>query len=264
MPRRSRCISGRWRSGKRPGAGASRYGRQPQQPGRSVSRPGQLCARPSRCISGRWRSGKRPWGRSIRIRPPASTTWQAVSRPGQVRQAEPLYQRALAIREKALGPEHPDTATSLNNLADLYRDQGKYAPGGAAVSAGAGDQGKGPGAGASRHGHQPQQPGRSVSRPGQLRQAEPLYQRALAIDEKVLGPEHPARPRASTTWQICIATRASMPGRAAVSAGAGDQGKGPGAGASGNGHQPEQPGQFICRPGQYAPGRAAVSAGAGD
>ncbi len=68
---------------------------------------------------------------------------------GKYAQAEPLYQRALAIREKALGPEHPDVATSLNNRALLYDEQGKYA------------------------------------------QAEPLYQRALAVLEKALGPEHP-------------------------------------------------------------------------
>ena len=36
---------------------------------------------------------------------------------GDYAKAEPLYQRALKISEKALGPEHPDTATSLNNLA---------------------------------------------------------------------------------------------------------------------------------------------------
>ena len=29
--------------------------------------------------------------------------------------------------ENALGPEHPNVATSLNNLAGLYEDQGKYA-----------------------------------------------------------------------------------------------------------------------------------------
>ena len=28
---------------------------------------------------------------------------------------------------KALGPDHPNVATSLNNLAELYRNQGKYA-----------------------------------------------------------------------------------------------------------------------------------------
>ena len=39
---------------------------------------------------------------------------------GRYAEAEPLYERALAIREKALGPDHPDVATSLNNLAVLY------------------------------------------------------------------------------------------------------------------------------------------------
>jgi tetratricopeptide (TPR) repeat protein len=33
----------------------------------------------------------------------------------------------LAIREKALGPEHPDTANSMNNLAFLLDAQGKPA-----------------------------------------------------------------------------------------------------------------------------------------
>jgi tetratricopeptide (TPR) repeat protein len=40
-------------------------------------------------------------------------------------EAAPLLERALAIREKALGPEHPETATSLHSLAGLYRDQGR-------------------------------------------------------------------------------------------------------------------------------------------
>ena len=35
--------------------------------------------------------------------------------------------RALAIREKQLGPLHPATAQTLNNLAHLYKKQGKYA-----------------------------------------------------------------------------------------------------------------------------------------
>ena len=46
---------------------------------------------------------------------------------GRYADAEPLYQRSLAIREKGLGPDHPDVATALNNLADLYLSQGRYA-----------------------------------------------------------------------------------------------------------------------------------------
>ena len=40
--------------------------------------------------------------------------------------AEPLYQRALRIRESELGPDHSLTTTTMNNLARLYRDMGKY------------------------------------------------------------------------------------------------------------------------------------------
>jgi tetratricopeptide (TPR) repeat protein len=45
---------------------------------------------------------------------------------GHYAEAEPLYQRSLAIVEKALGPEHPHVAPILNNLAELYRAQGRY------------------------------------------------------------------------------------------------------------------------------------------
>jgi tetratricopeptide (TPR) repeat protein len=34
--------------------------------------------------------------------------------------AEPLFLRAIALDEKALGPESPDLATDLNNLGLLY------------------------------------------------------------------------------------------------------------------------------------------------
>ena len=37
------------------------------------------------------------------------------------------FEQSLAIREAALGPDHPDVATSLNNVAELYRAQGRFA-----------------------------------------------------------------------------------------------------------------------------------------
>jgi tetratricopeptide (TPR) repeat protein len=37
-----------------------------------------------------------------------------------------LCLQALAIRKARLGEQHPDTATSLNNLAGLYQAQGRY------------------------------------------------------------------------------------------------------------------------------------------
>lgn len=38
-------------------------------------------------------------------------------------EAGSLYNRSLAIREKALDPDHPDVATSLSNLALFLRAQ---------------------------------------------------------------------------------------------------------------------------------------------
>jgi len=46
---------------------------------------------------------------------------------GQYDKAILLTRRILAIAEKALGPEHPQVATLLNNLADLYLHRGDYA-----------------------------------------------------------------------------------------------------------------------------------------
>jgi tetratricopeptide (TPR) repeat protein len=45
---------------------------------------------------------------------------------GELADAEQLYRRALEIRERRLGPTHPDVATTLNNLAALEAAQGNY------------------------------------------------------------------------------------------------------------------------------------------
>ena len=45
---------------------------------------------------------------------------------GRHTEAEPLYLRALAIRESALGPDHPDVATALSTLGVLYHNMGRY------------------------------------------------------------------------------------------------------------------------------------------
>ena len=41
-------------------------------------------------------------------------------------EAEPLYQRALAIREQALGPTHQGVANTLNDLGELVREKEEF------------------------------------------------------------------------------------------------------------------------------------------
>src|SRR4051794_3980610 len=45
----------------------------------------------------------------------------------RVAEAEPLLRRALDIRERVLGLEHPDVATSLGNLAVILTMRGRSA-----------------------------------------------------------------------------------------------------------------------------------------
>ena len=108
---------------------------------------------------------------------------------GDYAKAEPLYRRALAIHEKALGPEHPATATSLNNLAVLYRGDGRLRQGRAALC--------GAHLAIREKALGPEHPETANSlnnlavlykAMGDYAKAEPLYQRALAIREKALGP----------------------------------------------------------------------------
>jgi tetratricopeptide (TPR) repeat protein len=65
---------------------------------------------------------RKPWGRD---HPYVATTLSLLAElyraEGDYGRAAPLFQRALAIYEKALGPEHPDVALSLNNL--IKQDQ---------------------------------------------------------------------------------------------------------------------------------------------
>ncbi|CAM9468013.1 unnamed protein product, partial [Sphacelaria rigidula] len=45
---------------------------------------------------------------------------------GKYDKARAMFERALNIRESALGPVHPDVAASLNDLGWLLRLQGRY------------------------------------------------------------------------------------------------------------------------------------------
>ena len=115
----------------------------------------------------------------------------ALYEAGKFSQAEPLFRRSLAIREKVLGPEHQNVATSLNNLAELYRDQGKYVEAEPLYrrSRAIWEKVLGP-----EHPNVAQSLNNLAALyrdQGKYAEAEPLYRRSLAIREKVLGPEHP-------------------------------------------------------------------------
>lgn len=115
----------------------------------------------------------------------------ALYKQGKYREALPLYERSLAIREKALAPQHPDTALSLNNLASVYQSMGDYAKALPLHERALAFNEKALG---SQHPHTASSLSHLASvyhSMGDFAKALPLHERALAINEKALGSQHP-------------------------------------------------------------------------
>ena len=102
----------------------------------------------------------------------------------------PLFERALAIREKVLGPEHPDTATSLNNLALLLQAQGDFAGARPLFERVLGDQRESTRSRASSHESRAHQSVSPASHCGQPTEALALGETALTAYDKLLGRDH--------------------------------------------------------------------------
>jgi tetratricopeptide (TPR) repeat protein len=105
-------------------------------------------------------------------------------------EAAPLLRDALAISVNVLGPDHPDTAISLNNLANVLRARGDLAEARPLYERALAISEKVLG---------PEHPATAISltnlanllvSQGDLVGARPLYERALAIREEAFGPEH--------------------------------------------------------------------------
>ena len=110
---------------------------------------------------------------------------------GRYDEAIHIAKEVLAIYEKTLGSEHPDTATSLNNLAALYRTTGRYEEAEPLYKRSLAIREKALG---------PEHPDTATSlnnlallyeTTGRYAEAEPFMKRALAIHEKALGKDHP-------------------------------------------------------------------------
>jgi tetratricopeptide (TPR) repeat protein len=102
-----------------------------------------------------------------------------------------VAQKALQVAEQNVGPDHPDVAASLNNLAGLYQTQGQYPQSGPLYKRSLAIYEKALG---------PDHPYVATSlnnlamlyyAQGAYAKAEPLLKRSLAISEKALGPDHP-------------------------------------------------------------------------
>jgi tetratricopeptide (TPR) repeat protein len=127
----------------------------------------------------------------------SDATWSSIGL-ARVAQGQSLWAEAekwskacLQMTEKRCGAEHPDTASSLNNLALLYRAMGRYPEAEPLYLRSLSIDEQQLGAG---------HPSTAMSlnnlavlyyAMGRYPEAEPLYLRSLSIDEQQLGADHP-------------------------------------------------------------------------
>src|SRR5262245_32725230 len=110
---------------------------------------------------------------------------------GKYDEALPYFEGALEIRERRLGPDHPDVSQAIIGLATIHNFKGEYSKAEPLYQRALAIREKSLG---------PEHPDVAQSLNilavlyaalGDFAKAEPLNQRALAIQEKSLGPEHP-------------------------------------------------------------------------
>src|SRR5262245_1664583 len=110
---------------------------------------------------------------------------------GKYDEALPYFEGALEIRERILGPDHPDVSQAITGLATIHNFKGEYSKAETLCQRALAIREKSLG---------PEHPDVAQSLNilavlyaalGDYAKAEPLHLRALAIQEKSLGPEHP-------------------------------------------------------------------------
>jgi tetratricopeptide (TPR) repeat protein len=132
------------------------------------------------------RAGEEPLAAKL-----CSATGHALQAVGDFRTARLWHERALAIRDRMLGPDHPDTAESLNNLGVLLQHEGKLAAARPLLERALVIRQRVLGPDHRNTATSLDNLGALLRDQDELDAARPLYERALAIRSRVLGPNHP-------------------------------------------------------------------------
>jgi tetratricopeptide (TPR) repeat protein len=119
-------------------------------------------------------------------------------------EAEQMYQRALQGKEKAWGPEHTSTLSTVNNLASLYATQGKLVEAEQMYQRALQGNEKAWGPEHTSTLSTVNNLANLYKTQGKLVEAEQMYQRALQGYEKLLGAENITTyiPALNTIWNL--------------------------------------------------------------
>jgi tetratricopeptide (TPR) repeat protein len=126
----------------------------------------------------------------------ASLDWQSraafLEQKGRHREALPLREQVRDIRRKVLGEEHPDTASSYNNVAFNLNAQGRYNEAAEVYQKALAICRKVLGEEHPDTAYSYNSVAFNLQAQGRYQEAQEGYQKALGICRKVLGDEHPS------------------------------------------------------------------------
>ena len=128
---------------------------------------------------------------------PSKASWFAgfYCHQGRYDEAEELCRRALAGREEKLGPTHPSTLRTVQNLATVLTGKGQYGEAEELYRRALADREEKLGPTHPSTLGTVQNLATVLTGKGQYDEAEELYKRALAGSEEKLGPTHPSTLR---------------------------------------------------------------------
>ncbi len=233
------------REGARPGPPGRRH--FAQQPRGAVRWRRATTRGPSRSTGARSPSTRRRSAPTTRTSPRRSTTSRGSTRRRATTRgpSRSTGARSPSI-EKALGPDHPDVASSLNNLAELYQATGRLRAGRAALPARARDL---------REGARPRAPRRSPSRSttsqsctgrrATTRRPSRSSSAPSPSTRRRSAPTTRTSPSRSTTSRAVHGEGRLRAGRAALPARARHLGEGARPGPPGGRHLAQQPGAAV-------------------
>ena len=127
----------------------------------------------------------------------------ALSDIGNFADAFPLAEKAVEIRKRILGGQHPDYATSINKLANLYAAKGDLAKAESLYLESFAIRKQVLGEKHPDYAMSLNNLGMLYSRQGRYAKAEPLLNDALAIQKQVLGEQHPDCARTMRNLGAC-------------------------------------------------------------
>ena len=159
----------------------------------------------------RFPSTRRASAPSTPMSPSPSATWPSCYGHEPAGRGRAADAACACHRRKSFGPEHPNVASRLNNLARLLAGHEPAGRGRAALSPRARHRREELRSRASRRRHPTQQPWPAAAGHQPAAEAEPLIAARSPSTRKASVPNIPTSPATSTTWPCCCRPPTGLP-----------------------------------------------------